>query len=276
MSSTKAPTLAMCPFYVRDHLSGTRSLTLAERGLHTDLLFFEWDTGPLPNDPKRLARMVGVDVEEFKALWPALQSKFVLTEAGIVNERLEQERRKSLNLRTKAAEKAQAAANARWSGNAPRNAPSIKADDSQTSSNAPSNASSNAQSNAPSIKNGATTPENMPGAMLEQCPPSPSPAPSPSAAPPSESLGPRRAHLEGDARGNLLQSSTNGSKPKVGNGVSHVPKPALTTTERMKQSKRHLKCMDVMEKHPEWTNEQVAKKTKIPLDDVVVARRLLQ
>jgi uncharacterized protein YdaU (DUF1376 family) len=167
---TKAPTLAMLPWFPRDYLAATRGMTLAERGAYTDLLWFAWDMGALPNDPKRLARMLGVDAEEFDAVWPAIKSKFVLTGSGIVNERLERERQHSQRLRTKASEKAAQAAKARWSNAASQDGPS------------------NASGNAPSINSTPKTPENMLGGMLEQSPPSPSPSPSPSKAP-APSLG---------------------------------------------------------------------------------------
>jgi uncharacterized protein YdaU (DUF1376 family) len=192
VSTPKAPTLAMLPWFPRDYLAATRGMTLAERGAYTDLLFYSWDMGSLPNDPKRLARMLGVDMQEFMVIWPAVQPKFVRNETnGIVNERLERERRNSIGLRTKASEKAQQAARARWGSDAPSNAPS------------------NANGNAPSINSAADSPKTMLQAMLEQCPPSPSPSPSPSAAS-------SPANQEGE-RGNH-------SKPVNGNGSSEEPK----------------------------------------------------
>jgi uncharacterized protein YdaU (DUF1376 family) len=177
----KAPTLAMLPWFPRDYLAATRGLTLAERGAYTDLLWFAWDMGALPNDPKRLARMLGVESVEFDAVWPAIMAKFVLTETGIVNERLERERQHSQKLRTKASEKAAQAAKARWS-----NAPGIAPSDNAASQDAPSNA----PGNAPSINATQNAPEYMLQAMLEHCPPSPSPSASPSRAPaPTPSLG---------------------------------------------------------------------------------------
>jgi uncharacterized protein YdaU (DUF1376 family) len=104
----KEPTLSMLPWFPRDYLAATRGMTLAERGAYTDLLWFAWDMGTLPNDPKRLARMLGVDADEFSEVWPAIQSKFVLTETGgIENKRLERERRYSVEMRKKALARAQ-------------------------------------------------------------------------------------------------------------------------------------------------------------------------
>jgi uncharacterized protein YdaU (DUF1376 family) len=168
----KSATLAMLPWFPRDYLAATRGMTLAERGAYTDLLFFQWDTGPLPNDPGRLARMLGVPVAEFEAIWPALQGKFKIGERELWNERLERERTKSAELRRKASNKATQAAIARWRPDAP----------------------SNAHSNASSI---GSEPKAMLGAMLEQCPPSPSPSPSSS---------PSKAHISGSEAGDSKEA----------------------------------------------------------------------
>ena len=74
----------MLPWFPRDYLAATRSLTLAERGAYTDLLFYSWDIGALPDDTKRIARMLGVDESEFAAIWPAIQSKFVRNEGQVI------------------------------------------------------------------------------------------------------------------------------------------------------------------------------------------------
>jgi uncharacterized protein YdaU (DUF1376 family) len=149
-------------------------MTLAERGAYSDLLFFSWDSGPLPDDPARLARLLGCTPAEFAKIWPQLRSKFTATDHGLVNDRLEAERANSIALRAKASEKAQRAASARWA-NAPRNASSM-------AGNAPSDTWSNASSMSPDARESARSPtspalaQSMLGAMLEQCPPSPSPA----------------------------------------------------------------------------------------------------
>jgi uncharacterized protein YdaU (DUF1376 family) len=141
-------TLAMMPFFPRDHLSATRRMTLEERGAYFDLLCHSWDSRePLPKDIKRLASLVGCTPRAFSKIWPTIRKKFTMTPDGYVNARLEIERAKSYALRTKASEKAAAAANARWSGHA--------------------------SSNAPSIPRQASV---VLGAMLEDCPPAPAPS----------------------------------------------------------------------------------------------------
>ncbi len=149
-SRVKERTLPMMPFYPRDYIAATRSLTLAERGAYSDLLFAEWDHGgPLPKDLVRVATMIGCKPKEFAPLWAAIKHKFVKTAAGYVNRRLEAERQLSLAKRAKASGKAAAAAAARWE-------------------RALHDAVARASSNAPSIGQ----------ALHMQCPPSPSPSPS--------------------------------------------------------------------------------------------------
>ena len=102
--------LALLPFFVRDYIAATRHLSLAERGAYTDLLFLSWEMGALPSDPARLARLVGCGAEEFRQVWPAIRGKFIETEAGFVNARLEEHRAESMQ-RSAAA---RASAQARW------------------------------------------------------------------------------------------------------------------------------------------------------------------
>ena len=159
----KETPLPMMPFFVGDYITGTRSLTLQERGAYTDLLFQEWAIGPLPKEPARLASLLGCTTRTLERLWKVIGSKFEEAPDGYINRRLESERRLALAKRARNVEKATGAAKARWElrelKEQMRKAPSIP--------------SSNAASNAP----GNPTP--VLEAMLEQCPPSPSPSPSP-------------------------------------------------------------------------------------------------
>jgi uncharacterized protein YdaU (DUF1376 family) len=159
----------MLPWWPSDYLTATRGFTLAERGAYSDLLFYSWINGPLPHEPDRLARLIGVTLEELAAVWPVIKTKFESTPYGLINHRLERERRNSIEMRTKASDKAQQAAKARWS-NAPSNASSTATYPLLSSQNgdAPSNARSNASSiGAP--QPAGQKPKMMLGAMLEQC-----------------------------------------------------------------------------------------------------------
>jgi uncharacterized protein YdaU (DUF1376 family) len=94
----------MLPWFVRDYVTATRQLTLAERGAYTDLLFFQWELGALPAEPERLARLIGCSSEEFAAVWPAIKTKFTEVDARLVNGRLEQHRLKAEELSAKRVE----------------------------------------------------------------------------------------------------------------------------------------------------------------------------
>jgi uncharacterized protein YdaU (DUF1376 family) len=102
--------LAMLPWFVRYYIAATRQFSLAERGAYTDLLFLSWEIGPLPNDPIRLARLIGVSAPEFKRVWTTIRTKFTETEKGLVNTRLEQHRVESMDRSAKA----RSSAHLRW------------------------------------------------------------------------------------------------------------------------------------------------------------------
>ena len=237
MAGPKPPTLPMLPWWPSDYFSATRSFTLAERGAYTDLLFYSWLNGPLPHEPERLARLVGVTPQEFADVWSTVRSKFEATAQGLINHRLERERRRSFDLRSKNSEKAAGAARARWlkeqEANARSNAPSIQPSDSP-------DAPSNARSNAPSIdasQPGARIPDLMLGAMLERCPPSPSSSPSPS---PSQSQSPAPA--------------VGGGKEGTGEKRGNLPAPSPAEIWKDQQEK----IAKAIAAQPDWTDQQIA------------------
>ena len=95
--------LALLPWFVRDYVTATRHLSLAERGAYTDLLWFQWEHGVLPFEAERLARLLGCGQDEFEKVWPAIQEKFTSRAGGLVNLRLEEHREKALRLSAKRA-----------------------------------------------------------------------------------------------------------------------------------------------------------------------------
>jgi len=156
--------MAMLAWWPSDYLAATRGFTLAERGAYTDLLWYSWEMGGLPAEVPRLARMLGIGEEEFKRVWPALQSKFIRNSQNLlVNPRLERERLNSQERRAKALEKATKAAIASWKS--PKRP-------------ARSKAQSKACGTATSIN--AT---DLHGAKQEHCPQAPAPAPYPARTP---------------------------------------------------------------------------------------------
>ena len=153
---SKPPALPWLAWWPADYLGATRAMTIAERGAYIDLLNYSWLNGPLPHEPDRLARMIGVTPQEFAAVWPMIRPKFEVTPHGLVNNRMERERQIAIANQGKRSDKASKAAGARWgTSDAQSSAPSIN---SRPASDAPSNARSNgAATSARSVRNGTST-----------------------------------------------------------------------------------------------------------------------
>ena len=78
-------------FYPNDWLEGTAELLPEEKGVYVDLLCYQHQRGSLTTDKTRLARMVGLPVEDFERIWQVLEDKFVQVDNRLVNRRLNQE-----------------------------------------------------------------------------------------------------------------------------------------------------------------------------------------
>ncbi len=72
-------------FYSKDWLEGTAEMFPEEKGVYIDLLCHQHQKGGLPNDVRRLARMVGLSVDEFSPIWENLSCHFELMEIQMVN-----------------------------------------------------------------------------------------------------------------------------------------------------------------------------------------------
>lgn len=100
------------PFFPDAHLAKTGHLTLAEHGALLRLYMHAWMTlkCSLPNDDRRIARILGVTLAEWKKLKEAVMAFWMLVDDVWIQPRLLQEwhyvREKSL--------KAQASAKKRW------------------------------------------------------------------------------------------------------------------------------------------------------------------
>lgn len=77
-------------FYSKDWLSGTADLHPAEKGVYIDLLAHQHQRGTLPTEMDRLARLVGLTVNEFEQIWKVVGKKFERTDNQTVNRKLEQ------------------------------------------------------------------------------------------------------------------------------------------------------------------------------------------
>lgn len=76
-------------FYSKDWLQGTAKFLPEEKGVYIDLLSHQHQDGFLPNDTKRLARMVGMSESEFLPIWEVVKEKFTLNNDNqFVNDKL--------------------------------------------------------------------------------------------------------------------------------------------------------------------------------------------
>jgi uncharacterized protein YdaU (DUF1376 family) len=88
-------------FYAKDFISGTVTLSLAERGAYITLLSYQWDHGAVPDDATARQRLLGCTKREADAVWVTLLSKFRQGEDGLWrNIRLELERNKQISRRS--------------------------------------------------------------------------------------------------------------------------------------------------------------------------------
>ena len=70
------------PLFFGDFLASTAAWEGEERALYLLLLAYQWTSGPLPADPKRLARMCQYEPRAFAKLWPTVAPKFEAAEGG--------------------------------------------------------------------------------------------------------------------------------------------------------------------------------------------------
>lgn len=75
-------------FYSKDWLEGTAEMMPNEKGVYIDLLCYQHQRGDLPNDTKRLARMVGLSVDEFEEIWNVISDKFEANGERTLNRKL--------------------------------------------------------------------------------------------------------------------------------------------------------------------------------------------
>jgi uncharacterized protein YdaU (DUF1376 family) len=79
------------PFYAADFLASMGLLSNAAVGAHIRMLAHAWSSGPIPDQPKALARAMNHSVGDpsFDDIWTELKSKWFLTKRGWINCRLE-------------------------------------------------------------------------------------------------------------------------------------------------------------------------------------------
>jgi uncharacterized protein YdaU (DUF1376 family) len=76
-------------FYVDDFIGGTHYLSASSVGVYVRLLCFQFAYGLLPSCKQRLAKIAGVNDDEFAECWDELRDKFVSDGNGhLLNKRL--------------------------------------------------------------------------------------------------------------------------------------------------------------------------------------------
>lgn len=76
-------------FYPKDWIQGTAKLMPEEKGIYIDLLAHQHQDKDLPNDTKRLSRIVGMSESEFLPIWDGIKDKFLLNKNNrLVNRKL--------------------------------------------------------------------------------------------------------------------------------------------------------------------------------------------
>ena len=108
-------TLPFMPLWVDRFFGGTLKMDGEEQSLYLLLLAHQWATGPLPPDPKRIAKLISYDEKRFLKLWGVVSEKFVEIESGLVNLPLEEVREISEKRAKTNSKRSTKAAEARWS-----------------------------------------------------------------------------------------------------------------------------------------------------------------
>jgi uncharacterized protein YdaU (DUF1376 family) len=105
------------PLYVRDFLTATIGWSAEERGHYLTLLMIQWDRGGLPSDLASLERISpGVT-----SSWSVLADKFPQDADGQRrNAKLEEHRRRCVEIKQRRSQAGKSAANERWAGDASR------------------------------------------------------------------------------------------------------------------------------------------------------------
>lgn len=91
------------PFFFGDFLASTAEWEGEERALYMLLLGYQWSLGSLPEEPRRICKLVCWDWQLFERCWSTVQAKFEANAGRLLNQRLEQHRAKSLQLSEKRA-----------------------------------------------------------------------------------------------------------------------------------------------------------------------------
>lgn len=106
------------PLYIGDYLAGTSRLTTELHGAYMLLIMDYWMNGALPDDNNALASIARMNLDAWSIARAVLEKYFSIADGVWIHKRIEEELQKAVEKKSKAKEKAEKAAKARW-GNAP-------------------------------------------------------------------------------------------------------------------------------------------------------------
>jgi len=150
------------PLFIGAYLADTQRLNTEQHGAYLLLIMDYWMNGAPPDDDEELAQITKLSLSAWKKTKAKITKFFTLSDGRWHHKRIEKELMAAKQNKSKAVEKARAAAAARWTKNNPE----------QPSKQSPEDAPRNAASNAPSMLQALQQAEHgaMPEGVLGQCP----------------------------------------------------------------------------------------------------------
>jgi uncharacterized protein YdaU (DUF1376 family) len=93
------------PLYIGDYKRDTAHLTTLEHGAYLLLIMHYWETGPLPNDDRRLSTIAGLSLKRWRAIKAPVIEFFYLANAKqlLRHKRIDDELIKAENITAKRA-----------------------------------------------------------------------------------------------------------------------------------------------------------------------------
>lgn len=100
--------------HLPDHIADTMHLSAEEHGAYLRLLFSYWRGGPLKDDDRVLARIVGLSVDEWAEVRPLVEPFFEVLHGQWMHWRTDDELQAAYEAIEKSSRAGKTAANARW------------------------------------------------------------------------------------------------------------------------------------------------------------------
>lgn len=110
------------PWFPGDYMNDgdVMDMTIAEDLLYRRLLDLAWVGGGIPTDPNKIQLLSRFGSDDFKAAWPSIQKRFVLSGDRLVNEKMEEIRKEQ-----QVKHERRVSAGSKGGSNAARNASSV-------------------------------------------------------------------------------------------------------------------------------------------------------